>query len=52
MALSDAELWAVWDGVWESLETDPRTIREVETLAIRAVADAAVAEFCREVMES
>lgn len=50
MALSDGELFAIWDKPWD--ENAGLSMREVEALSLRAVAEAAVAEFCREVMES
>jgi hypothetical protein len=52
VALSDAELVAVADAVWREWEDgDGReTIPEVEARALRAVADAAVADFSEELM--
>jgi len=52
VALSDDELVAVSDAVWRSWEDgDGReTIPEVERRMLRAVADAAVADFAEELM--
>lgn len=52
MALTDAELSAVWDRVWSEWEdsTKPDPIPAVEARALRAVADAAVQAFAEELM--
>lgn len=52
MALSDADLRTAWDQVWGEWEdsTKPDPIPAVEARALRAVADAAVADFSEELM--
>lgn len=53
MALSDEELVAVSDGVWSAWADagSPEPVPVIEARALRAVAEAALAEFAREVME-
>lgn len=48
MALSDAELFAIWDAPWT--EHPDLTVRELEAMSLRAVADAAIADFSEEIM--
>lgn len=52
MALTDEELVAIADAVWSEWEdgTDQVTIPEVNARALRAVAEAAVADFAEELM--
>ena len=54
MALSDAELDAIHEAVWREWEEadKPEAIPPVRARALRAVADAAVADFAQEVMAS
>lgn len=49
MALTDEQLCSIWEDAWQAAP-ESETIHDLERRALRAVAEAAVADFAAELM--